>query len=127
MLYFLLITLSVVDAMYQYSLEWYINLFTKAIADSAQADLDKALPALAKAVRPVLAPDASIVGLDSRAEYVSGTNVCDGDTSFNGATCSVRCQAGYTTADQDYICGEDGLWVPGSIANPGTPLSCAGR
>jgi hypothetical protein len=70
---------------------------------------------------------ASIVGLDSRAEYVSGTNVCDGDTSFNGTTCSVRCQAGYTTADQDYICGEDGLWVPGSIANPGTPLSCAGR
>lgn len=66
-----------------------------------------------------------IQGLDRRAVYTSGT-VCTGDTSFNGSVCNVRCGDGYGSDAKSYICGENGEWVPGTLAAPDDELSCAG-
>ena len=37
-LYFAVTDLANIDPMYQYSLRWFLDLFVRAIGDSAQAD-----------------------------------------------------------------------------------------
>jgi hypothetical protein len=56
-----------------------------------------------------------------RFEYVDGTGTsptvveqCEGDTTFNGDNCFVRCTEGYTeieqTAVKEFTCSKEGLW-----------------
>lgn len=73
--------------------------------------------------------------LDGRAEsQQNGVVDCPvADTRFNGSICTVRCDDGFrgnatgNVLDQSYICGYDGVWVPGtSLDAPAAPLKCAG-